>query len=99
MPSYAFFYFCDQANSSDFLEQITENNDDITALLFAVIAGSSFPCLKILIQVDNLIWRNQTALCTPSMFAYITITQIIMFFYQQEELKCLFTSLCRLICF
>ena len=38
-----------------FLEQITENNDDITALLFAVIAGSSFPCLKILIQVDNLI--------------------------------------------
>jgi hypothetical protein len=55
MPSYAFFYFCDQANSSDFLEQITENNDDIKALLFAVIAGSSFPCLKILIQVDNLI--------------------------------------------
>jgi hypothetical protein len=40
-----------------FLQPITENNDDITPLLFAVIVGSSFPCLKILIQVDNLIWR------------------------------------------
>lgn len=31
-------------------EPITENNDDITPLLSAVIVGSSFPCLKILIQ-------------------------------------------------